>query len=132
MPTGLRAEPGPHVAPGVPKPTPTERDSASALAQAEARRLRDRQRDLPDLMREAAAGGRFEAVARLRAEWEQLPLRLWAAEYTAVQAELADVAKQRRPGEAHPRRLDLLERARELAMEIRPGLAKPTMTPGVR
>jgi hypothetical protein len=120
MPTGLRAEPPS----SVPQPTTAE------AAQAEARRLTGRQRLLPDLMREAAGEGRLEAVTCLRLEWDELPARLWAAEYTAVHAALNQPPP--RPGQAHPYRHELMERARELAMAIRPGLARPTMTPGVR
>jgi hypothetical protein len=113
MPTGLRAE--------VPRvePTPAE------LAQAEVRRLTQRRADLPDLMRDAAKRGAYQLVAELRLEFEQLPLRLWAAEYAAVHSAI----EAARPGSD---RADLNHRARELAMEIRPGLARPTMTPGVR
>jgi hypothetical protein len=113
MPTGLRAEVT------RPEPTPAE------LAQAEVRRLQQRQAELPDLMRDAAKRGAFQLVAELRLEFEQMPRKVWAAEYTAVHAAI----EAARPGAD---RADLNHRARELAMEIRPGLAKPTVTPGVR
>jgi hypothetical protein len=102
--TGLQAEQG-RV-----EPTSVE------LAQAEVRRLTERQRLLPDLMREAATRGSYETVAKLRVEWEGLPLRLWAARYTAVQSELAawDV-RDRGARDRH----SLLEQATELAQELR-------------
>lgn len=105
MPTGLDAHPA---QPGRVELSPTER------AQAEVRRLTERQRDLPDLMREAAAAGRFERVAQLRTEWDQLPVRIWAAEYAAVHSQLAawdvrDRGNQDRHG--------LLEQATQLAHE---------------
>lgn len=88
--------------------------SPAEAAQAEVRRLTERQRDLPDLMREAAAAGRFERVAQLRTEWEQLPIQLWAAQYAEVHSKLAawdprDRGNQDRHG--------LLEQATQLAHE---------------
>jgi hypothetical protein len=88
--------------------TPAER------AHAEVRRLADRQRLLPDVMREAAQRGDFEGVARLRLEREQLPVRIWAAEYTAVHCELAAYDVRVRGGTD---RHALLERATELARQ---------------
>jgi hypothetical protein len=99
------------------------------LAEAEVRRLAERQRLLPDLMRDAAKRGSYDLVADLRIELEQLPLRLWAAEYTAVHSAIE--ASAPRPGWGRDR-ADLEHRARELAMEVRPDLAKPTMYPGAR
>jgi hypothetical protein len=101
MPTGLRAE--------VTRPEPT----LVELAQAEVRRLQQRRAELPDLMRQAAQRGAFQLVAELRLEYEQLPIRLWAAEYTAVHCAI----QATRPGAD---RADLNHRARELAMEVRP------------
>jgi hypothetical protein len=90
------------------------------------RKLTERQRDLPGLMRDAAQRGSVDAVFRLRLEYEQMPLRLWAAEYCAVQAELAE---RPGPGRAHPRRPELLDRARELAAELYRRPAWPGLTP---
>jgi hypothetical protein len=113
MPTGLQAD----TAQG--QLTPAE------LAQAEVRRLTERQRDLPDLMREAAQRGAFQLVAELRLEFEQIPHRLWAARYTEVHCEI----EAARPGAD---RAALNHRARELVLEIRPEWAKKTVLPGVR
>lgn len=103
MPTGLRAELHP------PQPT------AAEPARAEARRLAERQRELPNLMREAARRGAFQLVADLRIEWDELPARLWAARYTAVHAELAawDVPT-RGQRDRHGVEMQAAELAREL------------------
>ena len=92
-----------------PEPTPAE------LAQAEVRRLQQRQRDLPDLMREAAQRGAFQLVAELRIEWDQLPARLWAARYTALHSELAawDVSA-RGQRDRHGLLMEVTELAQEL------------------
>jgi hypothetical protein len=89
--------------------------SPAEAARAEVRRLTARRAELPELMREAAAGGRFEAVAKLRLEWERLPIQLWAARYTAVHSELAawDV-RDRGNRDRH----GLLEQATQLAQEL--------------
>jgi hypothetical protein len=113
MPTGLRAEPV------QPQLTPVE------AAEAELRRLKQRQADLPDLMRDAAKRGAFQLVAELRLEFEQLPLKVWAAEYTKVHSAI----EASRPGAD---RAGLNHRARELVLEIRPEWAKSTLLPGVR
>jgi hypothetical protein len=89
--------------------------SMAERARAEQRRLTDRQRLLPDLMREAAAAGSYEQVAKLRMEWDALPARLWADRYTEVHAELAayDVTT-RGARDGH----SLLEQATRLARDL--------------
>jgi hypothetical protein len=101
--------------------TPVELSPAER-AWAHLRQLQQHHRDLPGVMREAAAAGRFEAVERLRLEFEQMPVKLWSAEYTAVQAELASGNRDRRT--------ELRERARELASELYRRPAWPGLTPG--
>jgi hypothetical protein len=49
---------------------------ASEAARAELVALGTRRLVLPDLMREAAKAGRYDEVARLRLELEQLPYRV--------------------------------------------------------
>jgi hypothetical protein len=114
MPTGLRTDPE------------QPRLTASEAARAELRWLQQRQRDLPEVMREAAAAGRTETVIRLRTEYDQMPVKLWSAEYTAVQAELAERGES---GRAQPRRPELLNRARELVAELYLRPAYPGLRP---
>jgi hypothetical protein len=106
MPTGLQAETSRH------ELTPAEQ------ARAELRRLRDRQLVLPEMMREAAQRGSVDAVFRLRLEMDQLPIRIWAAAYCEVHAELAAYAVTAR---GQRDRHSLLERATQLAQEARLG-----------
>jgi hypothetical protein len=101
---------------GLPELNPAE------LAQAEVRRLAERRQALPGLMRDAAKRGAFDLVADLRIELQQLPLRLWAAEYTAVHAAIEAAP----PGRD---RADLEHRARGLMLEIRPDQAMSTLRP---
>jgi hypothetical protein len=104
---GLQAKQGTR-----PQLTPAE------AAWAEHRRLTQRQRDLPELMRDAAKRGAFQLVAQLRIELDQMPARLWAAEYTAVHSEIEAALADRSAGrlrEVHA----LQERAALLAQEVR-------------
>jgi hypothetical protein len=89
--------------------------TAAEPAQAEVRRLTERQRELPNLMREAARRGAFQLVAELHIEWDELPARLWAARYTAVHSELAawDVPT-RGQRDRHGVEMQAAELAREL------------------
>jgi hypothetical protein len=108
---------GAHVQSGYTQPDPKVQ-----AARAELARLQERQRELPDIMREAARRGDFRAVGELRVELEQLPLMLWAAEYTAVHVDIA----------TRPRGSDVVglkQRARELAMELHKGPAWPSHRP---
>jgi hypothetical protein len=104
MPTGLRAESG------YGQLTPAE------AARAEGRRLAQRRLLLPGLMREAAQRGAFQLVGDLRIEWDELPARLWAAEYTALHSELEawDVSAQGQR-DRHGLLTEVTRLARELA-----------------
>jgi hypothetical protein len=104
MPTGLQAEAGYHH---------PDADPKVEAAKVELDRLKQRQRELPNLMREAAVRGDFRAVGDLRVELEQLPLMRWAADYTATHAAIA--ARGRGWGADM---IGLKQRARELAAEL--------------
>jgi hypothetical protein len=110
--TGLTAQPGYDL---------PDTDPKVQAARAEMDRLKQRQAELPGIMRDAAVRGDFRAVGELRVELEQLPLRRWAAEYTAVHVELAANPRERR--------LNLMQRARELAMEVHKRPAWPSHRP---
>jgi hypothetical protein len=112
MTTGLQANQG-YELPGT--------DPKVVAARAEVRRLEERRDELPNLMREAAMRGDFRAVGDLRGELEQLPLRLWAAQYTEVHADLATNPRERRERLRH--------RARELAAELVKRPAWPSHRP---
>jgi hypothetical protein len=113
MPTGLQAEAGY----GLPRADPKVE-----AARAELDRLDRRQQELPGIMREAAMRGDFRAVGELRVELDQLPLLLWATEYTCVHSDIAT-----RPLGSDV--IGLKQRARELAMELSKRPAWPSHRP---
>jgi hypothetical protein len=72
-------------------------------------------------VRDAAMTGDYQTVAELRVELDELPARVWVAEYTAVHADLATNPRQRAT--------ELKQRARELAAELTRRPAWPSHQP---